>query len=111
MLKNILSSIGKGVVKTIGAMREPVRKLGQIGYNVGKYAIQNHSTLTPLLHGVAMASGNETAQKITGGLLALSKTATLKQNLNASNEKIKQEMSRGGYGAYNIQTGKMSNYG
>lgn len=111
MLKNILSSIGKGVVKTVGALKEPVRRLGQIGYNVGRFAVQNHSTLVPLIHAVSMASGNTKAQQISGGLLALSKTATLKQNLNASNEKIKQEMSRGGYGTYNIATGKMSNYG
>lgn len=111
MLKNILSSIGKGVVKTVGALKEPVRRLGQIGYSVGKFAVQNHATLTPLLHGVSMASGNQTAQKITGGLLALSKTASLRQNLNASNEKIKQEMDKKGYGIYNQQTGKMSNYG
>lgn len=105
-----LSRVGKGAVKAIGALKEPVRRLGQIGYNVGKFAVQNHATLAPLLHGVAMASGNETAQKVTGGLLALSKTATMKQNLNAGNERAKAEMGRGGYGSFNHATGKMSAY-
>jgi hypothetical protein len=110
MLKNLLGRVASGVVKTVGALKEPVRKIGQIGYKVGKFAVDNHQYLAPLIHGVAMASGNETAQKITGGILALSKTASLRQNLNASNEKIKTEMNRGGYGSYNAMTGKMSNY-
>jgi hypothetical protein len=110
MLKNLLARVASGVVKTVGNLREPVRRLGQIGYKVGKFAVDNHATLAPLLHGVSMMTGNETAQKITGGILALSKSASLRQNLNASNEKIKTEMNRGGYGSYNQATGKMSGY-
>lgn len=110
MLRNIISRVGSTAMKAVGAMKEPIRRLGQIGYNVGKFAVQNHATLVPLLHGVAMASGHEGAQKVTGGLLALSKTASLRQNLNASNDKIRAEMGKGGYGSYNLQTGKMSNY-
>lgn len=110
MLKNLLSRVGTGVIKTIGALREPVRKLGQIGYNIGKFAAQNHQHLVPLIHGVAVASQNPTAQKITGGLLALSKAASLRQNMNAQNNKIDGEMAKGGYGVYNQSTGKMSKY-
>jgi hypothetical protein len=98
-------------MKAFGAVKEPLRRLGQVGYNVGKWAVNNHSTLVPLIHGVSMASGNETAQKITGGLLALSKTASLRQGLNAGNEKIKAEMGRGGYGVFDAGAGKMSRYG
>lgn len=105
-----LSRVGKGAMKVLGSFKEPVKRLGQIGYNVGKFAVQNHSTLAPLLHGVAMASGNENAQKITGGLLSLSKMATLRQNLNAGNEKARAEMAKGGYGSYNHATGKMTSY-
>jgi hypothetical protein len=105
-----LSRVGKGAVKAIGALKEPVRRLGQIGYNVGKFAVQNHATLAPLLHGVSVMSGNETAQKITGGLLALSKTASLRQNLNAGNERARAEMAKGGYGSFNHASGKMTSY-
>lgn len=105
-----LSRVGKGALKAVGALKEPVRRLGQIGYNVGKFAVQNHATLAPLLHGVAMASGNQNAQKITGGLLSLSKMASLRQNLNTSNERARQEMAKGGYGAFNHATGKMTSY-
>lgn len=105
-----LARVGRGAIKTVGAFKEPLRKIGQIGYKVGKFAVQNHETLAPLLHGLAMASGNQNAQKITGGLLSLSKMASLRQNLNADNQKIKTEIGKGGHGAYNHSTGKMTNY-
>lgn len=111
MLKHLMSRVGNGVLKGFGMIKEPLRRLGQVGYNVGKFAVQNHSTLVPLIHGVAVASGNETAQKITGGLLAVSKMATMRQQMNADNTKIAAEMGKGGYGSYNHATGKMSNYG
>jgi len=104
-----MSILGR-VIKTFGSLREPIRKIGQIGYNVGRFAVQNHATLAPLIHGVAMASGNQTAQKISGGLLAASKAVTMRQNLNAQNEKVASEHGRGGYGVYNASTQKMSAY-
>lgn len=105
-----LSRVGQGAMKAVGALKEPVRRLGQVGYNVGKFALQNHAHIAPLLHGVAMASGNERAKKITGGLMSLSQMATLRQNLNASNDRARAEMAKGGYGTYNTATGKMSAY-
>jgi hypothetical protein len=110
MLNNIFSRVGSSAMRAFGAVKEPLRKLGQIGYNVGKYAVRHHDTLTPLLHGLAMASGNESAQKVSGGLLALSKTATMLQNKSTANKNIESEINRGGYGVYNHATGKMSNY-
>ena len=104
-----MSILGR-VIKTFGSLREPIRRIGQVGLNVGKWVVNNHATLAPLIHGVAMASGNQTAQKISGGLLALSQSATLRKNLNAQNEKVKAEMGRGGYGTYNASTQKMSGY-
>jgi hypothetical protein len=106
-----LSRVGQGALKVVGSLKEPIRKLGQIGYNVGKFAVQNHEHISPLLHGVAMASGNQTAQKITGGLLALSGMAKTRQGLNRQNEKIASEIGKGGYGSYNAATQKMSAYG
>ena len=105
-----MSILGR-VIKTFGSLREPVKKIAQVGYNVGKWAVNNHSTIVPLIHSIATASGNETARKITGGLLALSQTATMRQTLNADNQKIKAEMGRGGYGAFDAGAGKMSRYG
>jgi hypothetical protein len=107
----VLNRVGSGIAKAFGVVKEPLRRLGQVGYNVGRFAVQNHSTLAPLLHGIATASGNETARKITGGLLALSQTATMRQKLNADNQKIKAEMGRGGYGVFDAGAGKMSRYG
>lgn len=111
MIGNFIKSVGKGVMKTVGALKEPLRRIGQVGYAVGKYAIDNHATLAPLIHGVAVMSGNTQAQKITGGLLALSKTASLRQNMNADNQKIQAERGRGGYGVFDAGAGKMSRYG
>jgi hypothetical protein len=102
MIRGLINRVGSGIVKVVGAMREPVRRLGQVGYAIGKFAVDNHATLAPLLHGVAVASGNQTAQKISGGLLALSKTATMRQNLNADNKKI---ASATGYGVYDHSKG------
>jgi hypothetical protein len=102
----VLNRVGQGVMKAFGAVKEPLRRLGQVGYNVGRFAVQNHATLAPLIHGVAMASGNQTAQKITGGLLALSKTATMRQNLNADNQKVASAMGRGGYGVFDHSTNR-----
>ena len=103
MIGNFIKSVGKGVMKTVGALKEPLRRIGQVGYAVGKYAIDNHATLAPLIHGVAVMSGNTQAQRITGGIMALSKTASLRQNLNADNNKI---ASKGGYGVYDHGTNK-----
>lgn len=105
MLKAIFGRVSNVAMKTMGALREPLKRLGQIGYNVGKFAIQNHATIAPLLHGVAVLSGNENAQKITGGLLSVSKMATLRQNLNADNQKIKTEMGKGQSGVWDHAKG------
>ncbi len=102
MIGNFIKSVGKGVMKTVGALKEPLRRIGQVGYAVGKYAIDNHATLAPLIHSVAMASGNQTAQKVSGGLLALSQSATLRKNLNADNQKIANTR---GYGVYDHSKG------
>lgn len=109
-MQGFFSRVGRGAMKVIGSLKEPVKKLGQVGYNVGKFAVQNHATLAPLLHGVAMASGNQSAQKITGGLLSLSQMAQTRQKLNEGNERARQEMAKGGYGAFNHATGKMTSY-
>lgn len=105
MLKNILSRVGTGVIKTIGAIKEPIRRLGQVGYQVGKFAVQNHATLAPLIHGVAQMSGNKTAQQITGGLLALSQSASLRKNLNADNQRIATAMAKGQSGVWDHSKG------
>lgn len=97
--------------KLFGIIKEPLKRIGQIGLKVARFGLQNHQYITPLLHGVSMASGNETAQKITGGLLSLSNMASMRKNLNQSNAKIQTEMNKGGSGIYNHATGKMSNYG
>lgn len=97
--------------KLFGIIKEPLKKIGAIGLRVAKFGIQNHQYIAPLLHSVSMASGNQQAQKISGGLLALSQMATMHQQRNAANTKIQTEMNKGGSGIYNHATGKMSNYG
>lgn len=99
------------IKKLLGVIKEPLKKIGQVGLKVGRFALQNHQYIAPLLHGVSMASGNETAQKISGGLLAMSQMASMRQGLNQSNAKIQTELNKGGTGYYNHATNKMSNYG
>lgn len=110
MLRNILSRVGTTALKAFGAVKEPIRKIGQIGYSVGKFAVQNHAALAPLIHSVAMASGNTKAQQISGGLLALSQMASTRQKLNESNAKIAEATrANGGVGGvYNHATGKFN---
>lgn len=82
--------------KLLGAIKEPLKRIGQVGLKVGRFALQNHQYIAPLLHGVSMASGNETAQKITGGLLSLSNMASMRKNLNQSNARVADTMKRTG---------------
>ena len=53
-----------------------IGKVGHVAKKVGSFVAQNHQHLAPLAHGLAMASGNETTQKITGAMLAGSQLAS-----------------------------------
>jgi len=56
--------------KTFGQYGKPLRTFGQ-------FVLDNHQHIAPLAHGLAVISGNETAQKITGAGLALSQGVQL----------------------------------
>jgi hypothetical protein len=100
MFARVLGAVSHGI-KAIGKYASPVARF------IGKY----HAPLTQVAHGLAMASGNETAQKITGAAMAVSNMATMRQKLSQQNQAARTEMGAGGRGVYNAQTGKMSNYG
>lgn len=110
MLQKLLGKVGSTAMKAFGVVKPALRTLGQIGLSAGKFAIQNHQHIAPLLHGVAMASGNQTAQKITGGLLSLSQMATMRQKLNEGNARIQQAMANNGgrAGVYDHQKGVLT---
>lgn len=99
LLGRIVGSIGHGI-KKIGQYATPVAKF------IGKY----HQPLSQVAHGIAMASNNQTAQKVTGGLLALSNAVSVRQKLNESNAKIAEATrANGGVGGvYNHATGKFN---
>lgn len=110
MLKNLLGKVSNVAMKAFGVVKPALRTLGQTALSAGKFAIQNHQYITPLLHSVAMASGNTKAQQITGGLLSLSQMATMRQKLNQSNAKIANAMANNGgqAGVFNHQTGTLT---
>jgi hypothetical protein len=52
------------VSKAFGALREPVKKLGQVGMATGRFIANNHQSLSMLAHAVGDASGNPTLKGI-----------------------------------------------
>ena len=110
MFKSLLGKVSNVALKTFGSIKEPLKKVGQFAVQAGKFALANHQYIAPLLHGVALASGNPVAQKITGGLVSLSQMASVRQGLNRQNELVKAEMNKGGTGIYDATRGRMSTY-
>jgi hypothetical protein len=110
MFKSLLGKISNVAVKTFGSIKEPLKKVGQFAVQAGKFALDNHQYIAPLLHGVALASGNQMAQKVTSGLVSVSQMATLRQGLNRQNNKIQSEMSKGGTGIFDATKGRMTSY-
>lgn len=110
MFKSLLGKVSNVALKTFGSVKEPLKRVGQFAVQAGKFALANHQYIAPLLHGVALASGNPVAQKITGGLVSLSQMATVRQGLNRQNNLVKAEMSKGGTGIYDATKGRMSSY-
>jgi hypothetical protein len=110
MFKSLLGKVSNVALKTFGSIKEPLKRVGQFGLQAGKFALANHQYIAPLLHGVALASGNPVAQKITGGLLSLSQIANVKQRLNAGNAKVATAMQNNGgkSGVYNHLTGTLT---
>lgn len=64
-------------------VKKVLSKVVPVVKGIGSFVAKNHGAITGLAHGIAMASGNETAQKVTGAGVALSKMATLGMQNNA----------------------------
>ena len=99
LLRRVIGGIAHSV-KTVGKYVAPVAKF------IGRY----HQPLTQVAHGLAMASGHEGIQKVTGGLLAVSNMAAVRQGLNQGNARVAQAMqSNGGRaGVFNHTTGTLT---
>ena len=69
MFKNLFSRIKSGVGKFVGAVREPLKRVGQIGAAVGRFAFDHHQPISMMLHGAGEMSGNRTLQNIGGAAL------------------------------------------
>lgn len=69
LLGTIWNIAKQGAGKVIGAVREPIRKLGQVGLGAAKWGIQNHQSLALLAHGAGEASGNPTLKNIGNAAL------------------------------------------
>jgi hypothetical protein len=74
MFGRLMSRVGSFAKRTVAGSGQVLRRLGDFGATavrkVGAFVAENHHHLAPAIHGLAMASGNERAQRITGGLLA-----------------------------------------
>jgi hypothetical protein len=98
----VLGSVFSWAKKAIG-------QVGNVAKTIGSFVATHHRPLSQLAHGVAMMSGNENAQKVTGGLMALSGMVTTRQNLNAHNQAYQAARDAGGTGVFNQSTGRFGN--
>lgn len=108
MFNQILSRIGQGIRKVIGSVGAPLRRLGEVAGHVGSFIANHHQHITPLAHGLAVASGNDTAQKLTGAALAVSNMVSTKQALNRQKNAYEAAKAAGGQGTFNSASGKFS---
>ena len=69
---DFLSKVGRGAQKVYGMVREPLKKIGQIGMSVGRFAVANHQPIAAALQGLSdMNPQSRTLQSIAGvGMLA-----------------------------------------
>jgi hypothetical protein len=69
---DFLSKVGRGAQKVYGMVREPLKKIGQIGMSVGRFAVANHQPIAMALQGVSdMMPNNRVLQGVAGaGMLA-----------------------------------------
>lgn len=98
-LSNVFSTIGKGIAKVA-----PIAK------KIGSFVARNHQHIAPLAHGLAVASGNQTAQKITGAGLGISNMIGMRQGLNKQNAQAGQAraLANKPNGVYNATTGNVA---
>jgi hypothetical protein len=83
-----------GFLGFLGKVGKVIGKTIEVGKRVGGFIAKHHQTLAPLAHGLAVASGSQTAQKITGLGLAASQAATMgKPVLSAVGNAIHQQVS------------------
>lgn len=96
MLGRIVGHIAHGI-KTVGRYVSPIARF------VGQY----HHHIAPVAHGLAMASGHEGLQKVTGAALALSNMASMRQGLNQANARVANTMAQTGAktGVFDHHTG------
>jgi hypothetical protein len=109
MFNQILSRIGHGIRKVIGSVGQPLRRLGEVAGHVGRFVADHHQHIAPLAHGLAMASGHQGAQQLTGAALAVSNMVSTRQALNRQNAAYAAGKGAGGQGSFNGVAGKFSN--
>jgi hypothetical protein len=92
--------------RAFGIVGSTLKKFGDTGANVvrkiGNFVSEHHEPLTQVAHGLAMASGNETAQKITGALRSASGVYGVRQKLDNIKKQQEDARSRGGGGMWDI---------
>jgi hypothetical protein len=104
---NFLKSAADVGKRFIGSIGETLRKVGdttaKVVRGVGGFVRDYHDPIAKVAHGIAMASGNETAQKITGGLVGLSGMYGVRQKLDTLKKEQQEARARGGSGVWDIQ--------
>ena len=103
----IFKKVAKAGQRAFGLVGETLRKFGDTGANVvrkvGSFVAENHEPLTQVAHGLSMASGNETAQKITGAMRSASGMYGVRQRLDAIKKQQEEARERGGGGMWDIE--------
>jgi len=86
-----LKRVGNLGQRAFGSVGNVLRRFGEtaapVVRSIGRFVAQHHTHLAPLAHGLAVASGNENLQKLTGLGLAVSNLANTlhKKRLDAEN--------------------------
>lgn len=81
-----LSGFFNKVTKVLG-------RAAQVGKSIGGFVARNHQYIAPIAHGLAMASGHQGLQRVTGAGLALSQGLQMGKSLpQAAGDMLKQRM-------------------
>ena len=82
-----------GFATFINNVGKVIGRTAQVGKAIGGFIARNHQHIAPLAHGLAMASGHEGLQRVTGAGLALSQGVQMGKSLTqAAGDVLRQRI-------------------
>lgn len=82
-----------GLASFFSKVGKVLGRAAQVGKAIGGFVARNHQHIAPLAHGLAVASGHQGLQKVTGAGLALSQGVQMgKPLVQAAGDLVKQRM-------------------